>query len=147
MEASNWHLKSLNWQGFQSRTWHCTAWELRQLQHLGLRGPDEIRRLSRSIERNMLDDNCSRSERSLGYIISLKLTYLNWGVIRALAMLSSWTSSRLAGEVGMQSPWLLNRAPRLLTLSDFMALVIFAIGYSEFMKYGQAFLLLAITKL
>ena len=95
----------------------------------------------------MLDDNCSRSERSLGYIISLKLTYLNWGVIRAFAMPSSCTSSRLAGEVGMQSPWLLNRAPRLLTVSDFIALVIFAIGYSEFMKYGQAFLLLAITKL
>ena len=62
-------------------------------------------------------------------------------------MLSSWMSSRLAGEVGMQSPWLLKRAPRLLTLSGLMVLVIFAIGYSEFMKYGQVFLLLAITKL
>ena len=96
---------------------------------------------------NMLDEKFSRSERSLGYIISLILSYLNWGVMRALAMLSSWMSSRLAGEVGMQSPWLLKRAPRLLTLSGLMVLVIFAIGYSEFMKYGQVFLLLAITKL
>ena len=46
LEALNRHLKSLNRLRLHCLTGHSTAWQLRQLHHLGLHGPDEVRSLS-----------------------------------------------------------------------------------------------------